>query len=327
MPPRIPQALALRPSRQIVLSPCTAYRLASTVAQKKRKHQDPYALAQTRARRAANLSRQATLQAERSKALGDPVRGVTTPFVESFDTALPLSPAQTTTSPKIPPSTAASSTTTASASGPDLATAPTSDHLNHFVSASALRSGLKYSTDLTAPISRANEDPQRHQSAVQKHAADAANAELAMTRIFGVENSNSKDRTRINIQRCIETFGRHNTDKTLRSRPNMPPRGESGSVEESGGAEVKDADRAGPDTGSSEVQAAILTAKIRTLANYLETKGRKDKMNKRNLRLLVHRRQKLLRYLRRKERGGERWTHLIETLGLTEGTWRGEISL
>jgi len=85
--------------------------------------------------------------------------------------------------------------------------------------------------------------------------------------------------------------------------------------------------RVGPDTGSSEVQIAILTAKINTLADFLETRGRKDKVNARNLRLLVHRRQKLLRYLRKKERGGERWKHLIETLGLTEATWMGEISM
>jgi len=85
--------------------------------------------------------------------------------------------------------------------------------------------------------------------------------------------------------------------------------------------------RAGPDTGSSEVQIAVLTAKIRTLADFLETRGKTDKVNKRNLRLLVHRRQKLLLYLRRKERGGPRWQNIIDTLGLTEGTWRGEISL
>ena len=86
--------------------------------------------------------------------------------------------------------------------------------------------------------------------------------------------------------------------------------------------------RAGPDTGSSEVQVAILTAKIKVLADHMLLKGRqKDKVNKRNLRLLVHRRQKLLQYLRRKERGGDRWQNLISTLGLTEGTWKGEISL
>ena len=85
--------------------------------------------------------------------------------------------------------------------------------------------------------------------------------------------------------------------------------------------------RAGPDTGSSEVQIAILTAKIRNMADQLEATGRQDKHNKRNLRLLVHRRQKLLKYLRKRERGGERWQFLTQTLGLTEGTWRGEISL
>jgi ribosomal protein S15 len=90
---------------------------------------------------------------------------------------------------------------------------------------------------------------------------------------------------------------------------------------------AKPIERAGPDTGSSEVQIAILTAKIRSLANFLETRGKKDKVNKRNLRLLVHRRQKLLQYLRRKERGGPRYQRCVEMLGLTEGTWKGEISL
>ena len=86
--------------------------------------------------------------------------------------------------------------------------------------------------------------------------------------------------------------------------------------------------RAGPDTGSSEVQIAILTAKIRVLANELEAKrGHKDKINKRNLRVMVHKRQKLLKYLRKKERGSDRWRNLVETLGLAEGTWKGEISL
>jgi ribosomal protein S15 len=86
-------------------------------------------------------------------------------------------------------------------------------------------------------------------------------------------------------------------------------------------------ERKGPDTGSSEVQIAILTAKIRNLANHLERVGNSDKINKRNLRLLVHRRQKLLQYLRRRERAGPRWQRCIDMLGLTEGTWRGEITL
>lgn len=85
--------------------------------------------------------------------------------------------------------------------------------------------------------------------------------------------------------------------------------------------------RAGADTGSSEVQIAILTAKIRVLADRYEGVNRNDKVNKRNLRLLLHRRQKLLKYMERKERGGERWQYMLGMLGLTEATWRGQLEV
>lgn len=159
--------------------------------------------------------------------------------------------------------------------------------------------------------------------------ADHARATEAIARITALANGSSKDRMRVNITRCVETFGRHNTDKAL------PPRAPHLTAINSNAApavrpptnEAAASKRIGPDTGSSEVQIAILTAKIKTLADFLSTRGKGDKHNKRNLRLLVHRRQKLLQYLRRKERGGPRWQHCIETLGLTEGTWKGEISL
>lgn len=85
--------------------------------------------------------------------------------------------------------------------------------------------------------------------------------------------------------------------------------------------------RAGPDTGSSEVQIGILTAKIRVLAGEWEGAGRGDKVNKRNLRLLLHRRQKLLRYMQKRERGSGRWENMLEVLGLTEATWKGQIAV
>ena len=69
---------------------------------------------------------------------------------------------------------------------------------------------------------------------------------------------------------------------------------------------------------------AVLTTKINTLANNLHNK---DKLNKRNLRLLVHKRQKLLAYMRRKERAGPRWRNLVEGLGIQDAMWKGEISL
>lgn len=162
-----------------------------------------------------------------------------------------------------------------------------------------------------------------------KRKQDHARAAEAIARITALENGSSKDRMRVNIARCVETFGRHKTDRIF--PPRAPPLPSINSTDphpirpETNIEGVKK--RIGPDTGSSEVQIAILTAKIKTLADFLESRGKGDKHNKRNLRLLVHRRQKLLKYLRRKERGGPRWQHCIETLGLTEGTWKGEISL
>ena len=85
--------------------------------------------------------------------------------------------------------------------------------------------------------------------------------------------------------------------------------------------------RVGPDTGSSEVQIGILTAKIRVLADRYEGENRNDKINKRNLRLLLHRRQKLLKYMEKKERGSERWQNMIATLGITPACWKGEIAV
>jgi ribosomal protein S15 len=150
----------------------------------------------------------------------------------------------------------------------------------------------------------------------------------AVKRITHIDNGSSKDRFRINVERCIDTFGRHETDQTLPSRLLPTPLGPGGAPLTDHATEViPSKERKGPDTGSSEVQIAILTAKIRNLANHLERVGNSDKINKRNLRLLVHRRQKLLQYLRRKERAGPRWQRCIDTLGLTEGTWRGEITL
>jgi ribosomal protein S15 len=163
----------------------------------------------------------------------------------------------------------------------------------------------------------------------EQNKKDHARAAEAIARITALENGSSKDRMRANKLRCVETFGRHNTDTIF--PPKAPILSRSGAEEthvirpETNVAAT--AKRVGPDTGSSEVQIAILTAKIKAVADFLQTRGKGDKHNKRNLRLLVHRRQKLLQYLRRKERGGPRWQHCIETLGLTEGTWRGEISL
>jgi len=253
------------------------------------------------------------LRRDREEAMGDPVRGITTPFVESFDDA---------TGPNVfhvhaPESAADEPTTSGTAS---------ETTLNHFLKPSELKKALEYSFILTQPVISTNrdlQDPAREAEEIQKHAEAHERASVAVARIVSLANGNQKDRTRVNIQRCIETFGRHNTDKFFRSRaPSNQPRSPDKTPQ------TEKTPRAGPDTGSSEVQIAILTAKIRVLADQLEQPGaQKDKVNKRNLRVLVHRRQKLLNYLRVKERGSERWQRVVEILGLTDGTWKGEISL
>jgi ribosomal protein S15 len=255
--------------------------------------------------------------------LGDPVRGVTTPFIQSFDTGLPVTFEK---DKKIPED---------------------HRHLNYAFEPEAVQTQLQKSQKLAVPLSDLVKktttasyswgDAARSRTAEVEKTADEieaqnekdhARAAEAIARITALENGSSKDRMRANITRCIEIFGRHQTDMIF--PPRAPPlRNLSETVHpiraETNVAATKK--RVGPDTGSSEVQIAILTAKIKTLADFLVSRGKNDKHNKRNLRLLVHRRQKLLKYLRRKERGGPRWQHCIETLGLTEGTWQGEISL
>lgn len=293
--------------------PITSSASLVTMAQR-RKYKDPYALAQAKSRKEANMSRRAELQEQRNIAMGDPVRGITTPFLESFDDV-----GGSTTLVEATPS-----------NDNELDTSfdmPIADDalLNHFLTASELKASINHSIALVEPVEAENReaaDPVKEEELRKNFVERHKNATIAMARIVSLANASQQDRTRANIMRCIDTFGRHKTDETLKPRPSVNP-----SILGDAPVAVK-TPRAGPDTGSSEVQIAILTAKIRVLANQLEMKGgKKDKVNKRNLRVMVHKRQKHLQYLRKKERGGDRWQHLVNTLGLSEGTWKGEISL
>ncbi|GAB1741593.1 hypothetical protein NU219Hw_g6818t1 [Hortaea werneckii] len=334
MPPRIPFFNCLRASQNASAANATrsfsqtSAPAASTVTQRRRRH-DPYALAQAKARKAANLSRQELLKKERAAALGDPVNGVETPFVRSFDTALPPEPAP----PNQRTHTRVATSPSDDAPGPQ---SERDEHLNFYLSKQELEQGLEHSRWLSTPPASAFKDdinisgvttsdlltPEEKQAQL---AQQQTTANEALRRIASLSLGSSKDRLRVNIQRIIDTFGRHNTDSTLPPRPKDQDRTPYNLRTPSSPDQANQ--RVGLDTGSSEVQIAILTAKIRTLSSFLSDRGRMDKVNKRNLRLLVHRRQKLLRYLERKERGGPRFQNVVDVLGLTEGMWRGEISL
>lgn len=67
------------------------------------------------------------------------------------------------------------------------------------------------------------------------------------------------------------------------------------------------------DTGSVEVQVAILTARIKELTEHLKV-HKKDNSTRRGLQNMVSRRRRLLNYLESRDHG--RYTALIQKLGL-----------
>ena len=78
-------------------------------------------------------------------------------------------------------------------------------------------------------------------------------------------------------------------------------------------AVIEDNRRSEGDTGSPEVQVAILTERIANLTEHFKT-HKKDNHSRRGLLMLVNNRRSLLDYLKRTEE--ERYSALIAKLGL-----------
>jgi small subunit ribosomal protein S15 len=76
---------------------------------------------------------------------------------------------------------------------------------------------------------------------------------------------------------------------------------------------IKDNARGTADTGSPEVQVALLTARINDLTPHFKTHA-KDHHGRRGLLKMVNQRKRLLAYL--KEKDANRYTTLIQKLGL-----------
>ncbi|KAF9112964.1 hypothetical protein BGX27_002510 [Mortierella sp. AM989] len=111
-------------------------------------------------------------------------------------------------------------------------------------------------------------------------------AEL-VRRITALENGNARQITLENVRRAREAF----------------QRGEG-------------------DTGSPEVQAAIMTVRIQNLNTHI-LNNKKDKHNYRRLRMLVHQRQTVLKYLKRLN--PERYHTCLDRLGLEPRAIEDEI--
>ncbi|MDQ3078139.1 MAG: 30S ribosomal protein S15 [Pseudomonadota bacterium] len=76
---------------------------------------------------------------------------------------------------------------------------------------------------------------------------------------------------------------------------------------------IKDHGRADNDTGSPEVQVAILTSRINTLTDHFKTHA-KDNHSRRGLLMMVNKRRSLLDFLKRED--ASRYSDLIAKLGL-----------
>ncbi|KAF8925042.1 hypothetical protein EDD21DRAFT_386945 [Dissophora ornata] len=111
-------------------------------------------------------------------------------------------------------------------------------------------------------------------------------AEL-VRRITALENGNAKQITLENVRRAREAF-----------------------------------QRAEGDTGSPEVQAAIMTVRIQNLNSHV-LNNKKDKHNYRRLRMLIHQRQTVLKYLKKTD--AERYHACLDRLGLEPRAIEDEI--
>ena len=76
---------------------------------------------------------------------------------------------------------------------------------------------------------------------------------------------------------------------------------------------IEENKRGANDTGSPEVQVALLTARIEQLTGHFKL-HKQDHHSRRGLLMMVNRRRSLLDYLKRKD--NERYKALIEKLGL-----------
>lgn len=76
---------------------------------------------------------------------------------------------------------------------------------------------------------------------------------------------------------------------------------------------IKEHARQEGDTGSTEVQVAILTERIRNLTEHFKGHA-KDNHSRRGLLMMVNKRRSLLDYLRKSD--GDRYLALIAKLGL-----------
>ncbi|EPQ28512.1 uncharacterized protein PFL1_03815 [Pseudozyma flocculosa PF-1] len=120
-------------------------------------------------------------------------------------------------------------------------------------------------------------------------------ASTILSRVLDLRNASGKGIQVENIRRIVNHFGQ---------REKMEQLGK------------------GVDTGSAEVQAAVLTYRIRNLASHLQA-ARHDNSNRRAMTLLVQQRAKILKYLKRQSPA--RYHAILPRIGIEARAVEGEI--
>lgn len=133
-----------------------------------------------------------------------------------------------------------------------------------------------------------------------------------LMRILDLRNAASRGIRTVNVRRIVEVFGGPVDASGPESTSSLTP-----------------AERL--DTGSSQVQAAILTHRIRLLADHIAANPR-DVHNRKNLRALVHQRAKILRYYKKRvsRSNGEGlavYEELLDKIGVDRRAVEGEITV
>lgn len=246
-------------------------------------------------RKKANVARQAVLKAERTPANFNPIIGVSTPFTRAL-----LTPAAVWTPganiedslyfPKEQLSQIQSAVEKA------FVARQHADAANEAIILSSRQQTPRQ--DPALPVMTAQDDALDSVLAVEEklmnerlHAISLTNSvsSEASSRIASLQNSNARTLRAYNTAFAIREFG-----------------------------------RAPGDTGSAEVQAAILTARIVAESAHIAN-NRKDVHGFRGFRGLVHQRQKVLKYLRTES--VERYFSCIERLGLSDQAVVREITM
>jgi small subunit ribosomal protein S15 len=253
-------------------------------------------------RRKANIQRQAELREQRLPTNFDPIVGKATPFTEGL-----LTPDKIWTNVSINPELTGSETLEGEADTSAVQAKP-SDAL-YFrkrelskVQQAVLQASLNREQANPSPPAKSLLPPSPQGDSGtsnygslwnQGRAADLEQRNTqksqASSRIVALQNANARTLRAYNTAQAVKTFARQEGD-----------------------------------TGTPEVQAAVLTVRILALQSHMQG-HKKDKHSYRGFRGLVHKRQTILAYLRRES--VERYFACLEKLGLEDQSVTREISM